>query len=303
MQLADTVAARPVSLKLINARRTEGYTANEDRPLERLAVVLICIVLAFLLALSLGYRAGRLAGQRSKTRGSDILVFVQGFFCTAFLFIVAVLAAGLGLETKRQCFVAIRICLASYGLTKMTLYLFLFERVHIVRASFLDRRRDPIYVIGVLLTTCGFIAIASWQYTDPMAEISAQDGRCRIGPKHDSAIAIITVDTFISLILTGIFVWQLRPAVSSPLPEMPSMTSTLSKTTDAPTRGPKSWVKRVRKIIWGFNLSELQAMVLRNIVGSTIMLGCTLFNNVIFLTHDWSKVGQACMLLCLSDGQ
>lgn len=84
---------------------------------------------------------------------------------------------------------------------------------------------------------------------------------------------------------------------------MPSMTSTLSKTTDAPTRGPKSWVKRVRKIIWGFNLSELQAMVLRNIVGSTIMLGCTLFNNVIFLTHDWSKVGQACMLLCLSDGQ
>lgn len=54
MQLADTVAARPVSLKLINARRTEGYTANEDRPLERLAVVLICIVLAFLLALSLG---------------------------------------------------------------------------------------------------------------------------------------------------------------------------------------------------------------------------------------------------------
>lgn len=62
-----------------------------------------------------------MAGQKSKTRVSDILVFVQGFICTAFLLATAVAGAGLGLHTDKQCYNAIRICIAMYAVAKIPL--------------------------------------------------------------------------------------------------------------------------------------------------------------------------------------
>ena len=69
-----------------------------------------------------GYRAGRMKERKSRRNLSDILVFLQGFLSTAFVFAVGINSAGLGLRTDAQCHIAILVCIAMYGAAKIALY-------------------------------------------------------------------------------------------------------------------------------------------------------------------------------------
>lgn len=62
-----------------------------------------------------------MAGQKTNAKFSDILVFAQGFVSTAFVFAVGINSAGLGLFTDAQCYAAIRVCIAMYGIAKIVL--------------------------------------------------------------------------------------------------------------------------------------------------------------------------------------
>lgn len=182
-------------------------------------------------------------------------------------------------------------------------YLFLLERIHVVRAPFVDRRRDPIYVVGAVLTTGGFIGIMSWQFVNPASELSRKDGECRIGIQSGAAIAIIVLDSIINFVLTAVFVWQLQPAMASALPKLRSITSASNKEATSPVVGWSAWKKRVREFIRGSSVSDVRLMIVRNVVGSGMILTVTLINNGLFLTRAFAKLGHACMLMCLGDGR
>ena len=62
-----------------------------------------------------------MSGQKTSARFSDMLVYAQGFVSTAFVFAVGINNAGLGLSTDKQCFNAIRVCIAMYGAAKIAL--------------------------------------------------------------------------------------------------------------------------------------------------------------------------------------
>jgi hypothetical protein len=68
-----------------------------------------------------GYRIGRISSKKSKIRFSDVLVYIQGFVSVAFVFAVCINSAGIGLATETQCYNAIRVCIAMYGVGKMAL--------------------------------------------------------------------------------------------------------------------------------------------------------------------------------------
>ncbi|KAF2686874.1 hypothetical protein K458DRAFT_268884, partial [Lentithecium fluviatile CBS 122367] len=51
-----------------------------------------------------------------------------------------IVVSGLGIKTPEHCKAAITTCLIFYTTSKMTLYLFLLERSHIVRAPFMQNR-------------------------------------------------------------------------------------------------------------------------------------------------------------------
>ena len=89
-------------------------------------------------------------------------------------------------------------------------YLFLVERVHIVRAPFAHRFRDPVWVFGVLITVGGLGSIVGVEYIAPRSSISPGDGQCQMGIVPKTAIAIMAFDMGIGAILTGIFVWIMR---------------------------------------------------------------------------------------------
>ncbi|KAJ4982938.1 hypothetical protein SVAN01_11570 [Stagonosporopsis vannaccii] len=270
----------------------------------RTIVVVFCMTFSFLLAFAQGYRAGRMAGQKSTARVTDILVFAQGFVSTAFVFAVGINSAGLGLATDTQCYAAIRVCIAMYGVAKIALYLFLLERVHIVRAPFIDRIRDPVWVVGTILTVGGFAGIMGYEFVSPRAELSRVDGICRIGIQPGSGIAVIVLDTAINVALTFIFIWQLRPALGSLTPWRSS-----HEPNSASGSGKRSCLDVIRRRSddreqsSSRNASQrnLKIMLFRNVIGSSLLLCATIANNAIFLGWTLGTHSHACQLMCLTD--
>lgn len=183
-------------------------------------------------------------------------------------------------------------------------YLFLLERVHIVRAPFVDRTRDRLYVIGAILTTGGFFAIMAWQFVNPFSELNHQTGICRIGIEPQAAMAVIVLDILINTVLTGIFVWQLRPALGSAAPKMRSLASnTTCVETDSPSHGFRQWMGKTRHSMRTSSRSDLRVMLVRNVVGSGFMLMVTVCNNSLFLSWAFAKMSHACLLMCLTDSK
>lgn len=185
-------------------------------------------------------------------------------------------------------------------------YLFLLERVHIIRAPFIDRVRDPVWALGAVTTVGGFAAIMGYEFVAPKAELSRVDGICRIGIRPDSGIAVIALDTIINVALTGIFFWQLRPALGSFIFRYPGYTSNGS--TNQTKWSFLYLFKRKRDdqeqpTTQAASHRNLRVMLTRNVVGSSLLLSATIANNTIFLTWPLASFSHACQLMCLTDSK
>ncbi|KAH7391127.1 hypothetical protein DE146DRAFT_663561 [Phaeosphaeria sp. MPI-PUGE-AT-0046c] len=301
--LAVTAAPVPLGPDPIIIEGDDNIIYMAEHPDHRVTAIVLCIFYASLLAFAQGYRAGRVIGRKATTKLSDILVFVQGFICIAFLFAVAIGTAGLGLATEGQCYAAIRICIVMYATAKLALTLFLLERVRIIRAPFVERGRDPLWIIGATTTICGYTIIMGLELIAPQATNSRVDGICRIGIQPHAAIAMLVLDTVLNVTLTSIFVWQLRPAITS-LPHRLS--------NHAPSRMRNCRLLSMSRVLeWknstyggaGRSTSEnnVRLMIIRNIVGSILLLMNTIANNAIFLTWSFARMSHACFLMCLTD--
>lgn len=185
-------------------------------------------------------------------------------------------------------------------------YLFLLERVHIVRAPFIDRKRDPAWIVGAILTIGGFAAIMGYEFVAPMVVLSRVDGICRIGIHPDSGIAVIALDTTINVGLTGIFIWQLRPALRSIVPRpfdypsygsrRPTERSFLNLSRREPNDEERTSARAASQ-------RNLKAMLIRNILGSSLLLCATITNNAIFLAWPFATSSHTCQLMCLADSK
>lgn len=182
-------------------------------------------------------------------------------------------------------------------------YLFLLERVHIVRASFVSRWRDPIYVIGGILTTGSLLGSFGSQLITPYFEMSPLDGKCRIGVHTPVSYFITVNDVLVNLVLTGIFIWQLRPAWASTRSQIHSTTSNLDGEKHSTAGSLRYWLEICYQAIQGSSLSELQVMLVRNVVSSICMLSSSLSINIFTAIHDSARRGHVCLLICLSDGR
>ncbi|EAT81022.1 hypothetical protein HBI56_103170 [Parastagonospora nodorum] len=195
--------------------------AYDQRPAYRTAVVVLCTLYASLLALAQGYRAGRSTG-KTTSKATEALVIAQGITCMAFIFSVGINIAGLGLATDAQCYAVIRVCIALYMAAKIFLTLFLLERVRVVRSPFIERKRDPIWIGGTIATVCSYLGVTAFEFIQPESELSRTDGLCRIGIQPNAAIGVIVLDTVFNVVLTIIFIQQLRPAASQITVDKPS---------------------------------------------------------------------------------
>jgi hypothetical protein len=156
-----------------------------------------------------------------------------------------------------------------------------------------------------VLSVGGFAIIIGYSYVAPMAALSRVDGICRIGIQHDASIAIIALDTAISLALTGIFVWQLRSTLGSVMVWPSSRTSKASS-----QQAGKSLLNVIRgkkndheQSVRATSQHNLRIMLIRNVVGSSLILCATIANNAIFTTREFASYSHACQLMCLTDSK
>ncbi|ESK93166.1 hypothetical protein Moror_1102 [Moniliophthora roreri MCA 2997] len=147
-----------------------------------------------------------------------VLVFVDSWF---FLFSSALVIFGIGLETSLVvCATAIYLCAVFYCTSKVFVYLFLLEKVHLVWSpsmGSLKKAQSPIYMLGV--TTVGLYTVVICVTLIGRVHLLRHDGACVIGLKTYSSVTLLTYDLYINVFLTALFLWPLfrsKVSVSNP---------------------------------------------------------------------------------------
>jgi hypothetical protein len=133
------------------------------------------------------------------------------------------------------------------------MYLFLVERVHVVRRKRYSRRTNRWYIINLAIIALGFGSIAVFSFMDPVAELSPVDGKCRIGLPFKITLPLLIYDVCINVYLTAHFVYFARPHVNKWPPE-PS--STVVPNPSTTLRLPLNRNPKQKKALWRDLLEE-----------------------------------------------
>jgi len=202
--------------------------------------------------------------------------------------------------------VGMRLCIGFYGAAKVALYLFLLERAYIVRAPFVSRKRDTIWLTGFCIIIVGFGGFITYELVTLPFEPLREDGLCRSSLRSDDIYAIIAWDTVISLALNGVFIWLLRPVLSSRAnPDHFGIEGSQSE-----NRIKNRSLSRAGSIIKFLPKDKkdrtpfqdtVKTMLWRNVIGSTLILIFTIANNTVFVTVKAASLTHICMLNCLTD--
>jgi hypothetical protein len=181
--------------------------------------------------------------------------------------------------------------------------LFLLERVRIVRAPFIERKRDLVWIIGSIATLGGYLGAMSFEFVAPESDLSREDGNCRIGIQPGWSVGIIILDTSLNVVLTGTFIRQLRPKVGPVLHRSLGEVHGSARQRRSPSISRLLNLEEHGLIGSGRTSAEsnLRSMIIRNIIGSVLLLLNTVVPNIVFLTWPNARLGHACSILCLTD--
>ena len=93
-------------------------------------------------------------------------------------------------------------------------YIYLVERIHVVRAPFVKRRKDKIYLSCMTMVVVMYGAVAINAYINNYTHFGAGDNLCYFGIRRTISIPFTVVNVFTDLVLTATFFYLLRPIVS-----------------------------------------------------------------------------------------
>jgi len=243
--------------------------------------------------LSIALRAQRLP-LKSVARLPAIRVYLIVVYFWGICFIIAVATLRFGYQIKSQgaCLASIMLCLVFYVVDKVILYLFLIERIHIVRSRRYTRLTDNWYIANIAILVLGFGSIAILSFIFPVAELS--EGRCRIGLPFKVTLPLLIYDITINLYLTGHFLYFSRPGMISDILRRLAFT----------TKNPAS-----RHISLNFptrpedgRQDNLRKLAKRTLHGMCIMLLATTINLSILFYMSGREEEWMCFMFCTLDG-
>ncbi|KAF2192868.1 hypothetical protein K469DRAFT_503626, partial [Zopfia rhizophila CBS 207.26] len=271
-----------------------------ETPTARTIYTVVSLTCMLILALMLGMRA-RYFKQSVVNRFNftSIMVLVMYFFAMAFIVSTAVVETGQGLRTHHICYSAAIICLVFYTGSKGALYIFLLERAHIVRAPFMRRTRDPIWLAGLFIIVAGFGTIAIIGYISPVVDLPTIDGLCRIGLPARVSFPLLSFDVTINIALTSVFIYLLRPVLSLKGRLSLSVFSGIrtsrkdrkigGERTKKPHRTISAVHKNIRTLLW------------KSLFGSTLVMVPTAANMAQFYVMEGRELGWICLTICTLD--
>lgn len=243
-----------------------------------------------------GTRVGRI--KRSilvKRNFISLLVVVIYTLVFIFIIISAVFVAGQALTTLKLCRAGTWVCLILYTFTKGAVFLFLVERIRIVRAPFVQRKHDKIYLACLAMVIVLFGPVVIHSYTNPVINMGPSKRRCYFGIRGTASIPILAVNMFIDLVLTGVFFYLLRPVVTSS--SEPSILLALKSQCDRmeplmPMNTNETNVQRnIRTLLW------------KSIIGSLLIEIPMMANMIQFVITKGEELGTICLILCVVEGK
>jgi hypothetical protein len=107
-------------------------------------------------------------------------------------------------------------------------YFFLLERAHVLRAPYMSRYRDPMWLWSTIAVTGSLGATTTAGLIKPKHSFFEEDGRCHIGLQRYSSIPLLTCDFIINIYLTLVFVYLMSPLMKGSRPPGSSYASSLT---------------------------------------------------------------------------
>ncbi|KAJ6591500.1 hypothetical protein DFH09DRAFT_1137178 [Mycena vulgaris] len=180
-----------------------------------------------------------------------------------FLFASGVLIFGVGLETHEAgCSAGIYLCIIFYGSSKLLIYAFLIEKVHVVWGVGEKRLRSPVYIIcaGTVGLYGGIIALL---FFGRISQFRDGDKACVIGLKPIASIPLLSYDLYINVFLTALFLWPLLRS--------------------------------------NFSTPQLKRVAIRTLLSSAVALTTSTVNIVVLTILKGHELGWICLASCGTD--
>lgn len=221
-----------------------------------------------------------------------MLVLVIYLLVLLFVVAAATMVAGQGLATYKLCRAGTWVCLVLYTFIKAAIFLFLVERIHVVRAPFVQRKHDYIYLacLGIVITLFGPAIVHS--YFNPVTHMGPTGRRCHFGIRGRASIPVLAVNIFVDLVLTGVFFYLLRPFIKSKSRPTSSKCQSNGVVPLLRTNTNETTAQRnIRTLLW------------KSIVGSLLIEIPMMANMIQFVITRGEELGTICMALCVVEGK
>jgi len=136
-----------------------------------------------------------------------MIVFIDSYL---FIFVAGVLVLGAGMEhSETTCSLGIYLCIVFYATSKVFVYWFLAERVHIVwRLNPKAKRLHSKAYLACMVVLVGYLVIFALLFIGQVS-LFTDTGRCKIGLKSVASIPLLAYDLFVNIFLTVLFVLPL----------------------------------------------------------------------------------------------
>ncbi|CCL98657.1 uncharacterized protein FIBRA_00659 [Fibroporia radiculosa] len=191
-------------------RQNTGFQGVGLRLLSCLIHLLGVSILSFLFSRRFRIRDFRSIRQLACLGPSRYLVVLILLTSWTFLFAAGLLIQGAGLGLNYTvCSMAVINCIVFYASSKVLIYFFLIEKIHVVwsPAHHSKRIHSPLYVvcffIVVLYGVVGTVLIIQ------RISYFRDDGACVIGLKRPASITLLIYDLCINILFTSLFLWPL----------------------------------------------------------------------------------------------
>ncbi|KAG9195880.1 hypothetical protein G6011_01001 [Alternaria panax] len=248
------------------------------------------------------YRVRMLSRQaHSRITLTQVYFFILYFLSMGFVFAAAVVNNGLGLATHGTCRIAMRICIVFYAGSKVSMYLFLVERAHALRAPYMSRYHDLLWLLSTIGIVSSLGAVGIVAFVLPVFWMSDTDGRCRIGVKRYTGVPLLTCDIVINIYLTLVFVYLLSPLVRGSQSSSPSFANRLAlcigntcgrakcKATVDLRRSNQVMAKKVETLLW------------KTFIGSVLVIVPTAANLTSLCILQGHELAFICLTICTFD--
>lgn len=163
-----------------------------------------------------------------------------------------------------------------------------------------------VWLTGFCVIVVGFGGFVVYEFVTSFSELSREDGLCRCGIPPDAVLAVMTSDMVINVSLNGVFIWLLKPVLSS------RANPTHFGTETSQTRNPikNRSLSRAESIFRGLKKEKkdrmsfqdtVKDMLWRNVIGSTLILLFTVANGAVLLSVKEATLSHVISLTCLVD--